>query len=127
MATTHDAARHDAGHEPAKAKAPAFPKTLVRVRKDGAGWTVDERIVADASEESAATKEGFHLPDPVAEPEPIPYPAWRYHTGGQGAKIVNSEKEDKALGAGWHDTPTPTPEQVKAAKDAEAKAAKDKE
>lgn len=98
----------------APAKAPAFPKTLVRVRKEGAGWTVDERIVADAREESAATKEGFHLPDPAAEPEPIPYPSWRYHPT-EGKRIVESEEADKALGAGWQDSPPTPEEQMKAA------------
>jgi hypothetical protein len=58
-------------------------------------------------------------------PAPIPYPAWRYHTDGHSV-IVQSEAEDKKLGAGWSDTATvkgkpaqsgPTPAEAKLAHD----------
>ena len=58
-------------------------------------------------------------------PAPIPYPAWRYHTDGHSV-IVQSEEEDKKLGAGWSDTATvkgapsksgPTPAEAKLAHD----------
>ena len=66
--------------------------------------------------------------------EPVQYPRWRYHATKPDT-LVHSEKEEKALGAGWVDNPgvarpnkaEPTPqEQIAAAAAAEQKAAADK-
>jgi hypothetical protein len=61
------------------------------------------------------------------------YPRWRYHAT-KPATLVESDKDEKALGGGWFDNPAqakpsiqpPTPqEQIAAAKAAEDKAAAD--
>lgn len=36
--------------------------------------------------------------------EKVLFPAWRYHKE-QSSKIVQSAEEEKALGAGWYDSP----------------------
>lgn len=61
--------------------------------------------------------------------EPIQYPRWRYHATKPDT-LVNNEKEEKALGAGWFDNPgqarpsktEPTPAEQIAAANAPPKA-----
>ena len=66
--------------------------------------------------------------------DPVQYPRWRYHAT-KPATLVQNDKEEKALGAGWVDNPgqarpskaEPTPqEQIAAAAAQESRAAADK-
>jgi hypothetical protein len=95
----------------ATAKAPAFPKAMVKVTRNAdGGYDVAEQIVTDADAEKTAAENGFHpVEEIVTEPEIVEYPAWRYHRR-HGSKIVQSEAEDEKLGAGWEDHPYVAPE-----------------
>lgn len=45
------------------------------------------------------------------------YPTWKYHKDLPGGKIVKNDREEMALGDGWHDSPADISAKKKATKE----------